>query len=51
MLRQIKHNTITIKEAETKKPAELAGKHVVGEFVEKDDIPELSQIYHGLITN
>jgi 2-oxoglutarate ferredoxin oxidoreductase subunit beta len=49
MLRQIRRDTINIKEAETRQPAELEGKHVVGEFIQREDIPELSQVYHELI--
>lgn len=49
MLRWLKSNTITLKEAQGKSEEELRGKYVVGEFLERKDVPELSETYQHLI--
>ncbi|MBI4294767.1 MAG: 2-oxoacid:ferredoxin oxidoreductase subunit beta [Chloroflexi bacterium] len=49
MLRWLKANTIPLSETEGKSPQDLVGKHVVGEFLEDREKPELSQIYERLI--
>jgi len=49
MLRWLKQNTIPLKEAEGKSEEELRGKYIVGEFLERKDVPELSETYQRLI--
>ncbi len=48
MLRRLKADTVSLKDAAQMDAADLEGKHVVGEFLERQDRVELSQIYEKL---
>lgn len=51
MLRWLKADTVPLAEAQGKDHEELAGKHIVGEFLERHDRPELSQLFERLIAD
>jgi 2-oxoglutarate ferredoxin oxidoreductase subunit beta len=48
MLRRLKADTVSLKDATNMSEDELEGKHVVGEFLERHDRSELSQLYEKL---
>jgi 2-oxoglutarate ferredoxin oxidoreductase subunit beta len=48
MLRQLKADTVSLKDAANMDEDQLEGKHVVGEFLERHDRPELSTLYEKL---
>ncbi|MFC1943988.1 thiamine pyrophosphate-dependent enzyme [Chloroflexota bacterium] len=49
MLRWLKSNTIPLHEAKEMDQGELQGKYVVGEFLERNDVPELSETLWGIV--
>ncbi|MEK7848805.1 MAG: thiamine pyrophosphate-dependent enzyme, partial [Chloroflexota bacterium] len=48
MLRRLKADTVPLKDAAETDATSLEGKHIVGEFLERHDRPELSELYEKL---